>query len=312
MPQFSTEEIKLPPAAIKVKAVTKANLMSILFGQGKEIESMQPGRYAPPPGGFPHPLSRRDDFDAALSAVVAATLRSREPLLGGGPQPSSPHMSPQIPLSLMYSGLGQTRSMLAATLAVQQQRKRDAEEMSLFSLILRQRALAAAATAPLSHRVPTPGAALETAQAESVKSSMFARGPSSLHSIANPAGASPSPQEATKILKALGSRVRTKSSAYVDASLLPDPGADVIVRGGRNEYFPEKVYIMLEETEKAGQTDIVGWLSHGRAWKIHDQDRFVNEIMPVYFGGLSKYTRYGCLVALLLGDVTFVSANFCF
>jgi hypothetical protein len=251
---------------------------------------MQPGRYAPP-GGFPHPLSRRDDFDAALNAVVAATLRSREPLLGGGPQPSSPHMSPQIPLSLMYSGLGQTRSMLAASLAVQQQRKRDAEEMSLFSLILRQRAFAAATTAPLSHRVAPAEAALGTAQAESVKSALLARGPSGLNSIAGPTGASPSPQEATKILKALGSRVRTKSSAYVDASLLPDPGADVIVRGGRNEYFPEKVYIMLEETEKAGQTDIVGWLSHGRAWKIHDQDRFVKEIMPVYFGGLSKYTR---------------------
>lgn len=257
---------------------------------------MQPGRYSAP-GGFPHPLSRRDDFDAALSAVVAATLRSREPLLGGGPQPSSPHMSPQIPLSLMYSGLGQTRSMLAATLAVQQQRKRDAEEMSLFSLILRQRALAAAAaTAPLSSRVP----ALDPVPAESAKSALLARGPAGLNnSLAKPSmSASPSPQEATKILKALGSRVRSKSSVYVDASLLPDPGADVIVRGGRNEYFPEKVYIMLEETEKAGQTEIVGWLSHGRAWKIHDQDRFVKEIMPVYFGGLSKYTRYDALVAL--------------
>jgi hypothetical protein len=268
--------------------------MSLLFGQGIETESMQPGRYAAP-GGFPHPLSRRDDFDAALSAVVAATLRSQEPLLGGGQHPaSSPHVSPQIPLSLMYGGFGQTRSMLAASLAVQQQRKRDAEEMSLFSLILRQRALAAAATAPLANQVHhTNGSSLETARAESVKSAILARGPpmSSLSALANPSGASPSPQEATKILKALGSRVRTKSSAYVDASLLPDPGADVIVRGGRNEYFPEKVYIMLEETEKAGQTDIVGWLSHGRAWKIYDQDRFVKEIMPVYFGGLSKYTR---------------------
>jgi hypothetical protein len=168
------------------------------------------------------------------------------------------------------------------------------EEMTLYSLMLNRRSFAAGLASDIALRAPADGAVRDLVpQRSAVDCAFVSRSPNLMRSrSAAPAKPSPTPQEATKILKALGSRVRNKSSTYIDASVLLDPGADVIVRGGRNEYFPEKVYIMLEETEKAGQQQIVSWCSHGRAWKIENQDRFVKEIMPVYFSGLSKYTRY--------------------
>jgi hypothetical protein len=213
----------------------------------------------------------------------------------------------------MYERVDQTKSILAASLALEQQRKRQAEEMSLYSLALRQRLLAANTNSALPIRIPNDATVRRVVPLESTVGRAFMPGGTNLDLLmptpAAPVVPKPSPQEAKKILKALGSRVRTKSSTYVDATLITDPGADVIVRGGRNEYFPEKLYAMLEQTERDGQTDIVSWLSHGRAWKIHDQGRFVNEIMPVYFTGLSKYTRYAIDSYALPKESTGVSAS---
>jgi hypothetical protein len=40
---------------------------------------------------------------------------------------------------------------------------------------------------------------------------------------------------------------------------------------------------MLEAVEATGDMDIVSFLPHGRAFKIHDAERFTNEILPKYF-----------------------------
>ena len=72
------------------------------------------------------------------------------------------------------------------------------------------------------------------------------------------------PEEATRTLKILGSTLRIKGDPFIDAALITDPGASVSVRGGRSEYFPDKLYSCLEETEKDGLTDVCGWLPHGR------------------------------------------------
>ena len=47
--------------------------------------------------------------------------------------------------------------------------------------------------------------------------------------------------------------------------------------------YTMRIHEMLENAEKEGHNrDIVGWLPHGRAFKIHNEKRFVT-IMPRYF-----------------------------
>lgn len=53
--------------------------------------------------------------------------------------------------------------------------------------------------------------------------------------------------------------------------------------------FPLKLQRILDKLEADGSSaDIVSWQSHGRAFTVHDPERFVNEIMPLYF----KQTKY--------------------
>ena len=44
--------------------------------------------------------------------------------------------------------------------------------------------------------------------------------------------------------------------------------------------FPAKLYEILSKTELS---DIITWMSHGRSWKIIDQVRFSNEVIPQFF-----------------------------
>ena len=44
-----------------------------------------------------------------------------------------------------------------------------------------------------------------------------------------------------------------------------------------------RIHEMLEDAEKNSFTSIVSWQSHGRAFKIHDEENFVATIMPRYF-----------------------------
>lgn len=50
-----------------------------------------------------------------------------------------------------------------------------------------------------------------------------------------------------------------------------------------NAAFPLKLHETLTEIEKDGHDDIIGWLSHGRSFKIHKQQDFVDQILPKYF-----------------------------
>ena len=88
-------------------------------------------------------------------------------------------------------------------------------------------------------------------------------------------------------LQALGGSLRKRNDPYIDVSALQDPDPhDTSVRrtrGGVSTPFPEKLHQMLVEVEKEGKTDIVSFFSHGRAFGVHDMDRFVTEIMPLYF-----------------------------
>jgi hypothetical protein len=50
-----------------------------------------------------------------------------------------------------------------------------------------------------------------------------------------------------------------------------------------NAAFPLKLHEILTQIEHAGLSDIIGWLPHGRSFKIHHQQEFASLILPKYF-----------------------------
>lgn len=56
--------------------------------------------------------------------------------------------------------------------------------------------------------------------------------------------------------------------------------------------FAWKLYEMLENVHRNGiDTEIVSWVDEGKAFKVHDLERFVEEIVPKYFKQ-SKYKSF--------------------
>jgi hypothetical protein len=55
--------------------------------------------------------------------------------------------------------------------------------------------------------------------------------------------------------------------------------------------FPLKLQRILDKLEAEDKHDVVSWLAHGRAFLVHDPDRFVSEIMPMYFNQ-TKYSSF--------------------
>lgn len=59
-------------------------------------------------------------------------------------------------------------------------------------------------------------------------------------------------------------------------------------RGGVSSMFPTVLHHMLNEAEKNGFAYAVSWQPHGRAFHVHDPEKFVKDIMPLYF----RHTRF--------------------
>eukprot|EP00588_Corethron_pennatum_P035258 CAMPEP_0194343296 /NCGR_PEP_ID=MMETSP0171-20130528/96286_1 /TAXON_ID=218684 /ORGANISM="Corethron pennatum, Strain L29A3" /LENGTH=347 /DNA_ID=CAMNT_0039109439 /DNA_START=500 /DNA_END=1543 /DNA_ORIENTATION=+ len=53
--------------------------------------------------------------------------------------------------------------------------------------------------------------------------------------------------------------------------------------GNYGTQFPEKLHVMLDDTSCAGFTHIISWMSHGRAFCVHDTDKFVALVLPKHF-----------------------------
>jgi hypothetical protein len=86
----------------------------------------------------------------------------------------------------------------------------------------------------------------------------------------------------------MGSTSRNqKKGMYFDASVLADPDplstSNRRPKGGVTEPFPEKVHRMLSEAEENGNEDIASFFPHGRAFAIHKPEKFVRDILPIYF-----------------------------
>ena len=52
---------------------------------------------------------------------------------------------------------------------------------------------------------------------------------------------------------------------------------------GKVKAFPFKLHTVLEEAKMCGFEDIASWIQDGKAFKIHNRDRFTKEVLPLYF-----------------------------
>jgi hypothetical protein len=44
--------------------------------------------------------------------------------------------------------------------------------------------------------------------------------------------------------------------------------------------FPMKLHTMLEDSDKGGFSNVVSWQAGGKSFKVHNVNKFGNEIMP--------------------------------
>jgi HSF-type DNA-binding len=135
--------------------------------------------------------------------------------------------------------------------------------------------------------------------------------PARLHAPAekvfsNIAVRSPSPHQSpssfTKhhLLEHLGSVLRKRSDPLIDcADIKVDEDGESIASTSRGRSkgnsliapFPQHLHKKLIQIEKDGDSDVVSFCPHGRAFKVHDMDRFVAEVLPKHFK-LNKWTSF--------------------
>jgi HSF-type DNA-binding len=111
-----------------------------------------------------------------------------------------------------------------------------------------------------------------------------------------------SPSSFTKhqLLQHLGSVLRKRSDPLIDcADIKVDEDDESIASTirGRSKGdsliapFPQHLHKKLVQIEKDGDSDVVSFCPHGRAFKVHDMDRFVAEVLPKHFK-LNKWTSF--------------------
>jgi hypothetical protein len=103
------------------------------------------------------------------------------------------------------------------------------------------------------------------------------------------------PPNSTATLIALGHRPRKTAEPYIDVSdMARDLGSRPPVRGGVINRFPEKLHQMLKSVEAQGESQMISFYPHGRAFGIHDGARFEAEILPKFLpeqGKLFSFVR---------------------
>lgn len=66
---------------------------------------------------------------------------------------------------------------------------------------------------------------------------------------------------------------------------------DKTPRSTMNVHFPWKVHTMLTHSKHDGFEHIVSWLADGCSFKVHNQDEFVTDILPLFFNQ-TKYKSF--------------------
>ncbi|KAL7567255.1 hypothetical protein ACA910_016722 [Epithemia clementina (nom. ined.)] len=72
---------------------------------------------------------------------------------------------------------------------------------------------------------------------------------------------------------------------FLDHAETPGPPTDEEprFRGGVTTHFPVLLHAMLTKAEIDGYSDVCSWEPHGRAFSVHNRDRFIKEVLPMYF-----------------------------
>jgi len=78
-------------------------------------------------------------------------------------------------------------------------------------------------------------------------------------------------------------------SQFQNNTLLLSPAAPI--KANHNISFPLKLHELLDAADMQGFNCIVSWLPDGNSFQVHDQDRFVKEILPKFFRQ-SKYKSF--------------------
>jgi len=131
------------------------------------------------------------------------------------------------------------------------------------------------------------------------------------------------PQKLIRTLNVLGSTLRSKADTYFDVSDTPpdvarlglaaitaakgkdnkDTASHGSSGGGKSinlvnvaasdqNVFPNALYRMLKATERDGLSDIVSFMPHGRAFRVHKKDKFLMKVLPKYFVGQTKWSSF--------------------
>jgi hypothetical protein len=58
-----------------------------------------------------------------------------------------------------------------------------------------------------------------------------------------------------------------------------------------DKHFPTQLHDMLSQAEAEGYSDVCSWMPHGRAFKVHDREAFVDQVMKRFFNG-NKYSSF--------------------
>lgn len=210
--------------------------------------------------------------------------------------------NPMNPFSAVHHGMGLKTSMIRSPfqrenlLAEAYQRGKE----GLIRSILQQRGVDTQAP----QRFATMQAENMSALTNILDASINASAPQPFASLETPAATrdfvSNRVDASADALEELGTKSierRMKNAPYFDASSLKDPDPVGVssrrTRGGVTEPFPEKLHRMIREVEEDGQDDVIAFLSHGRAFAIHQPDKFIKEVMPKYFkqSRLSSFQR---------------------
>jgi HSF-type DNA-binding len=55
--------------------------------------------------------------------------------------------------------------------------------------------------------------------------------------------------------------------------------------------FPVKLHAMLTSLEAEGGAQVASWMPHGCSFKVHNQEKFMAEVLPKWFK-LTKHTSF--------------------
>lgn len=98
--------------------------------------------------------------------------------------------------------------------------------------------------------------------------------------------------EANKFMDTIGPRKSSPSASILPTSANNFPNVEQPITGKKKHVpFPFKLHIMLHQVEKNNLQEIVSWLPHGRAFAIHDIEKFKSVVMGKYFQQ-SKVTSF--------------------